>query len=179
MKLTRKAAQLFGLLLAAWLVCLPQAIAAGQGMKPALELPDLDGKMRRLTDWDGQVLLVNFWATWCAPCQAEIPSLMRYQEQYGSKGLQIVGVGLDEPVKLRNFRNSFELNYPVLVADPERSLDILAAWGNRRGIVPYTVLLDSQGRVLETVTGVVDDELMEDLVIPHLKKTSSNIAAQR
>src|SRR5512143_4098296 len=109
MKLTRKTVQLFGMLLAVWLACLPQAMAAGQGMKPALELPDLDGKTRRLADWGGKVLLVNFWATWCAPCQAEIPSLMRYQEQYGPKGLQIVGVGLDEPIKLRNFRNSFEL----------------------------------------------------------------------
>src|SRR5512139_3773765 len=149
MKLTRKKVQLFSLLLAVWIVCLPQAMAAGQGMKPALELPDLDGKMRRLADWGGKVLLVNFWATWCAPCQAEIPSLMRYQKRYGSKGLQIVGVGMDDLVKLRNFRNSLEINYPVLVADPDRSMGLLADWGNSRGIVPYTVLLDEHGRLLE------------------------------
>ncbi len=180
MNLTRKTSQLLGLMLVAFFLAhVPRVMAGDAGVKPALELPDLDGHTRRLADWGGKVLLVNFWATWCAPCQAEIPNLIRYQEQYGAKGLQIIGVGLDEPARLRNFRNSFDLNYPVLVGDPDRSLDILAAWGNNRGIVPYTVLLDGHGRVLERVTGVVDDEMMEDLVLPHLKSLSSKKISQR
>jgi peroxiredoxin len=173
MRLTRRLAQLGGLLVAAWLVYSPQVMAVNPGDKPSLVLPDLDGKTRRLAEWNGKVLLVNFWATWCSPCQAEVPSLMRYQKQYGTKGLQIIGVGMDEAVKLRNFRNTFDLNYPVLVADPERSLDILAEWGNNRGIVPYSVLLDGHGRVLEAMTGVIDDDVMEDLVLPHLKASSA------
>ncbi len=179
LRLTRKAA-LFGAMLATFLLAyVPWAMAGGAAVKPVLDLPDLEGKTRHLADWGGKVLLVNFWATWCAPCQAEVPNLMRYQEQYGAKGLQIIGVGLDEPVRLRNFRNSFDLNYPVLVGDPDRSLDILAAWGNNRGIVPYTVVLDGHGRVVERVTGVIDDETMEELVLPHLMPPPSKITSPR
>jgi thiol-disulfide isomerase/thioredoxin len=99
---------------------------------PALALPDLEGQERSLADWKDRVILLNFWATWCAPCRYEIPDLIEFQARHGPEGLQVVGIGLDEERKLANFARTLRINYPVLVADPQRDLQLLRDWVYRR-----------------------------------------------
>ncbi len=107
---------------------------------------DLDGRARRLLEWRSQVIVCNFWATWCAPCREEVPLLVAAKQQYASRGLEVVGIGIDQAAKIREFAANFRVNYPMLVAGSE-AIDIMRELGNKAGALPYTVLLDRSGRV--------------------------------
>jgi thiol-disulfide isomerase/thioredoxin len=108
--------------------------------------PDLSGQVRRLTEWRGKALVVNFWASWCAPCREEIPLLNAAQQQYAAAGLQVVGIGIDIAANIREFARTVQINYPVLIADAA-GIDLMRELGNRSGGLPFTVLLDRQGRL--------------------------------
>jgi peroxiredoxin len=144
---------------------------ANDGERPAipdLSYPDLSGQQHNLRQWKGHVLMLNFWASWCAPCQAEIKHLIGYQRRFGAQGLQIVGLGLDDPRKLKNVQRTLGINYPILSAEAKESRNILNAWGNKAGLIPYTVIFDSQGQVVQAHRGIIDDQLFESLVKPLL-----------
>jgi len=108
--------------------------------------PDPAGKTRRLAEWRGKALLVNFWASWCAPCREEIPLLNVAQQQHASAGLQVVGIGIDTAANIREFMKTVRFSYPVLVADAA-GIDLMRELGNRAGGLPFNVLLDRQGRL--------------------------------
>lgn len=135
---------------------------------PPLILNDLDDQSRNLYDWHGKVILLNFWASWCGPCQIETPDFIDYQSQYASQGLQVVSVGLDEMHKLRNFARTFGINYPVLQADPESQYSLLKQWGNSFGILPFTVIIDRDGRLVFMQQGLFSKEAFQQIVKPLL-----------
>ncbi len=136
----------------------------------SLSLTGLDGVRHSLADWNGKVIVINFWASWCSPCLYEIPDFVAYQEQYKARGLQIIGVGLDEEKKLRNVQRTLEINYPVLVADPVDNSGLMERWGNSSGVVPYTVVIDRDGRVTYALRGLVNREVFDEYVLPLLDK---------
>jgi thiol-disulfide isomerase/thioredoxin len=138
--------------------------------KPPLHLPDLNGRPRQLEEWRGKVILLNFWATWCAPCQAEIPHLIGYGREYRGHGLRVVGVGLDEVRKLRNFVRTLGIDYPVLVTDPKRGIGLLKQWGDRSGTIPYTLVIDREGYIELAYPGIFDEEAFTDYVLPLLEQ---------
>jgi peroxiredoxin len=115
-------------------------------------MADIDGKPRHLSEWDGKVLLVNFWATWCPPCREEIPGFIKLQSQYGAKGLQIIGVAVDDRDAVRKFVHEHGMNYPVLVGDEDGTLS--REYGNDIGALPYTILIDRHGRIIATHRGL-------------------------
>ncbi|MCG6965594.1 MAG: TlpA family protein disulfide reductase [Chromatiaceae bacterium] len=139
-----------------------------QSAAPELLLVDLEGVQHGLSEWRGQVLVVNFWASWCAPCQAEIPQLVRLQSEFGARGLQIIGVGIDAPRRLANVRRSLGINYPVLIVEPEQAGRMLGDWGNARQFVPYTVVIDRDGRVAHRQFGELDREVFNEFIAPLL-----------
>lgn len=152
-------------------IALPAAGAGEMGthkLAPAFTLPGMDGKPHELREWQDKVVLLNFWASWCSPCQTEIRDLVAYQSQYGAQGLQIVGIGLDDEVKLRNVQRTLGINYPVLLANSPGN-PLMTEFGNRDGIVPYSVLISREGKVVYTHTGLVTQEVFAEQVIPWLK----------
>jgi cytochrome c biogenesis protein CcmG, thiol:disulfide interchange protein DsbE len=118
---------------------------------PALVMAQLDGGTWRMGEHRGQVVLVNYWATWCGPCWEETPGLIRLSQELGPKGLAVVGVSLDEGgrEKVENFVDQFHVPYPVVV--PERMSQM--EYGLEG--VPTTILVDKQGRVAKTYVGAV------------------------
>jgi peroxiredoxin len=120
-------------------------------MMPALELARLDGGTWRMADHRGQVVLVNYWATWCGPCWEETPGLIRLSNELGPKGLAVVGVAIDEggEAKVRKFVDEFRVPYPVVM--PERMSQMEFGMEG----VPTTILVDRQGRVAKTYVGAV------------------------
>jgi peroxiredoxin len=137
----------------------------------AFSLRGLDGVMHSLADWKGKVIMLNFWATWCAPCQAEIADFIALQEEYQADGLQIIGLGLDEEKKLRNVQRTLEINYPILIADPERNSKLMGQWGNSNGIVPYTVVIDRDGRIRYIHHGPLHRDTFDENIRPLLARS--------
>jgi thiol-disulfide isomerase/thioredoxin len=122
---------------------------------------DLQGKPRKIDEWRGRVLVVNFWATWCPPCREEIPMLMAVRDKYSSNGVEIVGIAIDLADKVRDYSGSMKISYPVLIADAN-GLDLVRKLGNSAGGLPYTVFLDRQGEVEKAKLGALKQEELED-----------------
>jgi peroxiredoxin len=134
----------------------PPANGALEGqLAPELSLKDLDGKPRPLSEWRGRWLLVNFWATWCAPCMEEIPVLIRAQAEQGARGLQVLGVAMDEPEAVRHAVAEMGFNYPTLAGD-EAVLAAMESLGNSLGAIPYTVLIGPDGVIRHLEMGGID-----------------------
>ena len=133
----------------------PASISAGSVANvgdpaPDIALDDLDGRRRALAEWRGRPTLVNFWATWCAPCLREMPLLDARAKT--DPALAIVGIALDEPEVVRRFVHELGVSYPVLLDTPGTN-DASVALGNRRGVLPYTVLLGPDGTILAQEAG--------------------------
>ncbi|HEY4366104.1 MAG TPA: TlpA disulfide reductase family protein [Steroidobacteraceae bacterium] len=122
----------------------------------SVRLLDLGGKVHQLAEWKGQLVLVNYWATWCVPCLKEIPELDAFSVAQSKRklGIHVVGVALDEPDAVRTFLKR-GVTYPVLVESAQPGEGSSALLGNKQGVLPYSVLLDAQGRVLRTKFGSV------------------------
>jgi cytochrome c biogenesis protein CcmG/thiol:disulfide interchange protein DsbE len=120
---------------------------------PALVLAQLDGGRWRMEDHRGEVVLVNYWATWCGPCREETPGLVRLSRELGPKGLAVVGVSIDEGgrEKVRAFVDEFHVPYPV--AFPEAMSQMAQGMAG----VPTTILVDKRGRVAKTYVGAVEE----------------------
>jgi peroxiredoxin len=117
-----------------------------------LSLPDTSGHQEALSQWKGKVLVVNFWATWCAPCREEMPEFVKAQAELGPRGLQFVGIAVDEPDKAERFAQELGVNYPVLIGG-YGAIELSRTLGNRVVALPFTVVVDRRGRVAQTHLG--------------------------
>jgi len=130
-------------------------------------LKDTAGKSRKLSDWDGQVILLNFWATWCPPCRREIPAFIELHDKYHARGLVIVGVALDTPQAAVDFVDPMGINYPILVGE-EEGINLTQQYGNRLGVLPYSVLIDRQGKIVQTFAKELTFQEVEKHISPLL-----------
>jgi thiol-disulfide isomerase/thioredoxin len=133
----------------------------------AARLTDLKGEVRTLDTWSGRVLVVNFWATWCAPCREEIPGFVRMQERYRARGLQFVGIAIDQPDKVAEFAREFSINYPLLVGGLD-TMALMREAGNRAGVLPFTLVLDRRGTVASRHPGGLKEATLEAVIRPLL-----------
>ena len=125
---------------------------------------DIHGVRRRLTDWPGRVLVCNFWATWCAPCREEIPLLVAAQQKYASKGVQFVGIGIDQVAKISEFVKEFRIGYPMLVAGGS-AMDTMKRLGNQQGGLPFTAFLDRRGSLAQTKLGALRGPDLDGILV--------------
>ncbi len=119
---------------------------------PTVSLTDRDGVPRGFDHWQGRSLIVNFWATWCAPCRREIPLLAQLQRDNSPDGFQVVGVAVDYRDKVLAYAEEMKIDYPLLIGEQE-ALDAAAAFGVEMVGLPFTVFSDRQGRIIAAHMG--------------------------
>jgi len=127
--------------------------------RPDFRLSDAAGNPVGVNAYDGRVLLINFWATWCAPCVEEMPLLSQFQRDHAAR-ITVVGIAVDEPARAREFAQDLAVGYPLLFGLPEAML-VGRSYGNHSGMLPYSVLVDASGIVRWTRLGVLDRAQLE------------------
>jgi len=147
---------------------------------PEFVLDNLAGEPQSIGSWPGKALLINFWATWCAPCLREIPLLVEYQETHRDLSVQVVGIAVDRLDPVHTFMEDMEFNYPVLVGQAD-AMDAAAAFGVDFFGLPFSVFTDTQGHVLGVHTGELHAEDLDDLlsVLEDLQTETTDVSRAR
>ena len=141
----------------------PESVAVAALL--AQEMPDASGKASALSQWKGKPLVVNFWATWCAPCVDEMPELNALQTEIAAKNIQVVGIGIDSADNIAKFADKYKISYPLYVAGTGATA-LLRQFGNQSGGLPFTVLIGNDGAVKKMYLGSIKfDELRKDLAL--------------
>ena len=143
-------------------------------MQPVIDVPAtefFDGSRRVTLDrYRGQFLVVNFWATWCAPCREEMPAFVRLQSRWGTRGVQFVGIANEDPAKVHRFGRELGINYPLWTGGDEVG-ELSRRLGNRLGVLPHTALIGSKGEVLDVRVGPYTEAQMEERLTAFAPKT--------
>ena len=126
-------------------------------------LPDLEGNMRNLAEWDGKTRLVNFWATWCAPCRREIPLLKDMQAEHGADGLQVIGVAVDYLEDVIAYAETAEFNYPILIGQEDAMAAAETSGMDFVGL-PVTMLISSEGDLVKMHMGEIMESDIRQIV---------------
>ncbi|CAD6880851.1 Cytochrome c-type biogenesis protein ResA [Methylomonas albis] len=148
-----------------------QYFAAVGDRQPASQLnfslPDLADKPQSVTQWQGKILIINFWATWCPPCLREIPEFIKLQEEYKDKGLQFVGIAIDDKQAVEEYLKRIKINYPVLIGGDGATL-LAQQLGNVINTLPFTVIVNQQGQIVHHQLGELTREKVLEVIVPLL-----------
>ena len=159
---------LLGLVLIFPLVALLRAEPVPAKPAPPWKLKDVDGKYISSNQFKGKVVIVDFWATWCPPCRAELPGLIALQKKYGKDGLVIIGISCDQdknaPLTVKTFMKGNGINFPVVMAED----DTQALFGGMDGI-PTTFIIDRAGDIRDRTEGFQPSAVVEEAILKYLK----------
>ena len=135
--------------------------------RPNYSLKDLEGNTRSAKEWDGKVVIVNFWAEWCPPCRREMPAFIDFQDAYEKKGVTLIGIALDEKNAVVDFTDPMGINYPILIAQ-EEGIQLSQDYGNRLNVLPFTAIVDRKGNIVKRFAREISFEDLESAVKPLL-----------
>jgi peroxiredoxin len=142
---------------------LPSARIDGAATLFGVSLPDTEGREQSLSQWRGKVLVVNFWATWCAPCREEMSEFIAKQKAAGDKGLQFVGIAVDQVDKVQQFAKEIHLNYPALIGGMG-AMQLSQTLGNDLMALPFTVIVARDGKIAHTQLGPLKQATLDSIV---------------
>jgi len=135
---------------------------------PEFSLPQVGSTQPlKLSDYRGKLVMLNFWASWCPPCRAEVPSFVEIQKQYAGQHFTILGISIDEQADMMPYINAQGINYP-LSHGVDAGNQLAAHYGNPDGALPYSVLISPAQKVLGIYTGIIHKEQFETLLKKHL-----------
>ena len=142
------------------------ALLAPPMAKLDFSFKDITGKKVSLSDFKGKVILLDFWATWCVPCKQEIPGFIELQKKYGDRGLQIIGLSVDDSMNMaKTYATQMKMNYPILLAEGKE--DILKAYDPIPSI-PVSIIIDRGGRIVSRHLGIASMDVFEKEIVPLL-----------
>ena len=122
-----------------------------------------DGKPVDTSQWQGKVLIVNFWASWCPPCVEEMPALDQLQQEYLQQNVLFVGIGIDSPSNIREFLKKTSVSYPIVIGGLEGS-NLSKQMGNTQGALPYTVIINAKGKSVYTKLGKISEDELRNAI---------------
>ncbi|MFZ2236910.1 MAG: redoxin family protein [Dokdonella sp.] len=165
-----------GLIASRWMQPTPRNVAVEQGVvalnvgdrRDDASLPNRDGEPTSLAQWDGKLVLLNFWASWCGPCREEMPLLDTIRNRHAEKGLEVIGIASEDAAAANGFLIQFPVSYPILINDPALGPDWSTRYGNTRSVLPYSVLIGRDGRIVAQRIGNFDEAGIEAWLKPHL-----------
>ncbi|NOQ77529.1 MAG: redoxin domain-containing protein [Methylococcaceae bacterium] len=140
-----------------------------QASIPALELnlPDIDDNPRSLSEWQGKIRIINFWATWCPPCIKEIPEFIRLQNEFNDKNLQFIGIALEDKQTVEQYLKNNPVNYPMLIGG-DKAIALSQQLGNIVNAVPFSLIINHQGQIIHRQPGELSREKIIEIITPLL-----------
>ncbi|WP_018413158.1 TlpA disulfide reductase family protein [Methyloversatilis thermotolerans] len=138
----------------------------GRARLEQMKLADARGQPMPFSDWRGKLLVVNFWATWCAPCREEMPLFSRMAGKYAAQGVQFVGISIDNADNVRAFQQQTPVDYPLLIGGAD-AIQLSADLGNAQQAMPFTVIVGRDGRILERKLGTYKEAELAALLARH------------
>ena len=126
----------------------------------SIPLFDLDEHQTTIGDWEGNIVIVNFWAPWCAPCRREVPALIQTHREYAKQGVRVLGIALDSEPQVSRFAAEYKINYPLFLGG-NRNAMYNAAFGNPSGSLPFTAILDRKQRIVFQHNGELSAEQLQ------------------
>jgi thiol-disulfide isomerase/thioredoxin len=163
--------KLIGKIIVLFVICLIIPTASFAQVKESEKLPEIllkdsSGKLVSLNKYRGKIILINFWATWCIPCRAEIPELVKWQKEYQNQGLQIIGITYPPSNRKSVLKviQKNKINYPILIGTKKTK-----ALFDTSETLPFTIVIDKEGRIKERIEGIVFSDEFDEKVKPLLK----------